>query len=73
MPTVREKLVKSLGRLYSIPLTDRHRGTKVQKVTLKGLKSIDKTWKDEDLVLPTWSATPSFVTLTDVRDCDFSY
>ena len=35
--------VKSLGRLYSIPLTDRHRGTEVQKVALKGLKSIDKT------------------------------
>ena len=28
--TVREKPVKSLGRLYSIPLTDRHRGTEVQ-------------------------------------------
>ena len=26
IPTVREKLVKSLGCLYSIPLTDRHRG-----------------------------------------------
>ena len=43
IPTVREKLVKSLGRLYSIPLTDCHRGTEVQKVTLKGLKSTDKT------------------------------
>ena len=43
IPTVREKLVKSLGRLYSIPLTDRHRGTEVWKVALKGLKSIDKT------------------------------
>ena len=43
IPTVREKLVKSLGRLYSIPLTDHHRGTEVQKVALKGLKSIDKT------------------------------
>ena len=29
---VREKLIKSLGCLYSIPLTDRHRGTEVQKV-----------------------------------------
>ena len=29
IPTVREKPVESLGRLYSIPLTDRHRGTKV--------------------------------------------
>ena len=43
IPTVREKSVKSLGHLYSIPLTDRHMGTEVQKVALKGLKSIDKT------------------------------
>ena len=43
IPTVREKPVKSLGRLYSIPLTDCHRGTEVQKLALKGLKSIDKT------------------------------
>ena len=43
IPTVREKPVKSLARLYSIPLTDRHRGTEVQKVALKGFKSIDKT------------------------------
>ena len=38
IPTVREKPVKSLGRLYSIPLTGRHRGPEVQKVVLKGLK-----------------------------------
>ena len=43
IPTVREKPVKSLGSLYSIPLTDRHRGREVQKVALKGIKSIDKT------------------------------
>ena len=43
IPTDREKPVKSLGRLNSIPLIDRHRGTEVQKVALKGLKSIDKT------------------------------
>ena len=43
IPTVKEKPVKSLGRLYSIPLTDRHRGTEVQKVALKEHKSIDKT------------------------------
>ena len=29
IPTVREKPVKSLGRLYSIPLTDHHRDTEV--------------------------------------------
>ena len=43
IPTVKEKPVKSLRRLYSIPLTDRHRGPEVQKVALKGLKSLDKT------------------------------
>ena len=41
--SVREKPVKSLGHLYSISLTDRHRSTEVQKVALKRLKSIDKT------------------------------
>ena len=43
IPTVREKPVKSLGRLYSIPLTDRHKVTEVQKVALEGFKSIEKT------------------------------
>ena len=43
IPTVREKPVQSLGYLYQIPQTDWHRGTEVQKVALKGLKSIDKT------------------------------
>ena len=43
IPTVKEKPVKRRGRLFSIPLTDRHRGTEIQKVALKGLKSIDKT------------------------------
>ena len=42
-PTVREKPVKSLRRLYSIPLTDHHRGPEVQKIALMELKSIDKT------------------------------
>ena len=46
IPTVREKPVKSLGHLYSIPLTGRRRGTEVQKVALKGLKSIDKTYPE---------------------------
>ena len=40
---VREKPVKSVGRLYSILLIDRHRSPEVQNVSLKGLKSIDKT------------------------------
>ena len=43
IPTVRENMLKSLGRLYSIPLTDRRRGTEIQKVAFEGLKSIDKT------------------------------
>ena len=43
IPTVREKPLKSLGRLYSIQLTDRHWGTEVQKVASKERKSIDKT------------------------------
>ena len=43
IPTVREKPVKSLGHLYSIPLTDHHKGIEVQKVALNGHKSIDKT------------------------------
>ena len=43
IPTVREKPGKSLGHLYSIPLTYRQRCTEVQKVALKGLRSIDKT------------------------------
>ena len=35
IPTIREKPVKNLGRLYSIPLTDRHRSTEVLKAALK--------------------------------------
>ena len=35
--------MKSLGCLHSISLIDRYRGTEVQKVAFKGLKSIDKT------------------------------
>ena len=38
IPTVTEKPANSLGHLYSIPLTDRHRGPEVQKVALNGLK-----------------------------------
>ena len=43
IPTVREQPVKSLGRLYSLPLTDRHRGLEVQQTTLQGLKAIDSS------------------------------
>ena len=34
IPTVREKPVKTLGRLYSIPLTDRHSDWEIGKVRL---------------------------------------
>ena len=44
IPTIKEKPVKSLGRLYEVPLTDRHRGTELQKIAVKGLKSIHKTY-----------------------------
>ena len=47
--TVSEKPVKGLGHLYSIPLTDRYRGTEVQNVALKGLKSTDKTFLPEKM------------------------
>ena len=59
--TVREKPVKNLGRLYSIPLTDRHRGTEVQKVALKGFKSIDKTCLPGKMkaFCYHWESTPS--------------
>ena len=43
IPTVREQPVKSLGRLYACPLTDRHRGMEVQKTALEGLTAIDKS------------------------------
>ena len=43
IPTVREQPVKSLGRLYTIPLTDRHRGPEVEKTALEGLRAIDRS------------------------------
>lgn len=44
VPTVKEIPVKSLGRLYEIPLTDRHRGMELQNMALKGLEAINKTF-----------------------------
>ena len=44
VPIVKEIPVKSLGRHYTIPLTDRHKSTEVQKVVLKGLILIDRTY-----------------------------
>ena len=43
IPTVREQAVKSLGRLYAFPLTDRHRGVEVQRTALEGLHAIEKS------------------------------
>lgn len=43
LPEVKEKPLKSLGRLYEILLTDRHWGKEVQKVAIDGLKSIERT------------------------------
>ena len=43
IPTVREQPVKSLGRLYAFPRTDRHRGVKVQRTVPEGLHAIEKS------------------------------
>ena len=43
LPTVREAPVKSLGRWYSCPITDRHRGVEIEKTAATGLKAIDKS------------------------------
>jgi len=43
IPTVKEQRVKSLGRWYSIPLTDRHRGTEIEKTAKEGLIAINET------------------------------
>ena len=42
MPIVREAPVKSLGRWYSCPITDRHRGVEIEHTAVTGLKTIDK-------------------------------
>ena len=42
IPTIREKSFKSLGRCYSLPLTDRHRWQDLRKQLQNGLRSIDK-------------------------------
>ena len=42
IPTIREKSIKSLGRCYSLPLTDHHRWKDLLKQLKDGLISIDK-------------------------------
>ena len=41
IPTLNEQPVKSLGRWYAQPLTDRHRGMQVQKQLVQCLSTID--------------------------------
>ena len=43
IPTVKEKPVKRLGRLYAGSLTDRHQGVAIQRQAEDGLKIIDRT------------------------------
>ena len=42
IPTVREEPVKSLGRWYKLPLTDRHCGKEIEHSAVESLKVIDK-------------------------------
>ena len=42
IPTIHKKSVKSLGRCYSLPLTDRHQWQDLLKQLKDGLLSIDK-------------------------------
>ena len=39
---LKQQPIKSLGRWYSIPLTDRHRGTEIEETARKGLTAIDE-------------------------------
>ena len=43
IPTIRECPVKSLGRWYSSPITDQHRGVEIQKQVENGLEAIERT------------------------------
>lgn len=43
IPTVRDEKVKSLGRWYSMPVSDRHRGMDIQRMAFSGLTSIDSS------------------------------
>ena len=42
IPTVLQQPVKSLGRMYSILLTDRYQGKQVRHMVCDGLARIDK-------------------------------
>ena len=43
IPTIKEKLVKSLGSWYSLPLTDHHGCKIVEAELVSGLHPIDKS------------------------------
>ena len=43
IPTIRESPVKSLGRWYSSPITDQHRGVEIQRQVENGLEAIQRT------------------------------
>ena len=65
IPTVKEQPVKSLGRWYSIPLTDRDRGTEIEKTAKEGLIA----WILQHGLLPRllWPLQIYEVTLTRVE------
>ena len=44
IPTVLDDGVKSLGRWYSFPVSDRHRGMEIQRMAFVGLSSIDSSF-----------------------------
>ena len=74
---MKEEPVKSLGRLYKLPLTDRHWGTELEKTTSDSLKMIDKVdlpgklkvWLYQHGLLPRlmWPLQVYEVTLTRVE------
>ena len=67
IPTVREQPVKSLGRLYAFPLTDRHRGVEVQRTALENLYAIEKSEKHGLLPCLLWPLLIYEVSLSRVE------
>ena len=43
IPTAKEESLKSLGRWYSLPLTDCHHGVELHKIVSEGLEAIKKS------------------------------
>ena len=77
IPTLQEQPVKSLGRWYSHPLTDKHRGSEVQQLVTEGLQAIDncglpgkfKVWCFQFGLLPRilWPMQVYTITMTRVE------